>query len=106
MSRLTIDELETLTPDLLGELLRDDIQKASPDVQVIQDLLTVGCPINYRDREGWTALHHSAGYGHLEIVKYLISSGADIYVKTRRGYTPYDIASWETKLSCPELRPK
>ncbi len=93
MTRLSIDELETLTPDQLGRLLCDEIQKASPDVMCIQDLLTVGCPINYRDREGWTALHHATRWGSLEVVKFLISKGAELDVRDNWGQTALHVAT-------------
>ncbi len=87
MSKLTIDELEIMTPHELGKLLRNETQSASPDFQYIQDLITVGCPIDARDEHGWTKLHRAAWWGHLEMVKFLVSKGGDIEARTNFGWT-------------------
>jgi hypothetical protein len=38
--------------------------------------------VNAKDKNGWTPLHEGARGGHLEVVKYLIDSGADINATT------------------------
>ena len=37
------------------------------------------------DNDGWTALHFSARYGSYELFRYIVQTGADIYLKTHRG---------------------
>lgn len=62
----------------------------SGDVQAIQDALASGeinvnaCP-EWDDWEGETALHRAAEGGHLELVRFLISHGADV---NRRNHSP------------------
>ncbi|KAH8696299.1 putative ankyrin repeat-containing protein [Talaromyces proteolyticus] len=62
----------------------------SGDMQAIQEVLTSGeidinaCP-DYMDWEGATALHQAAEHGHLELVRLLISHGAEI---ERRDHSP------------------
>jgi prolyl 4-hydroxylase len=38
--------------------------------------------VNLKDKNGWTPLHEGARGGHLEVVKYLIASGADANATT------------------------
>jgi ankyrin repeat protein len=38
--------------------------------------------VNQKDKNGWTPLHEGARGGHLEVVKYLIASGADANATT------------------------
>jgi prolyl 4-hydroxylase len=38
--------------------------------------------VNEKDENGWTPLHEGARGGHLEIVKYLVASGADANART------------------------
>ena len=33
-------------------------------------------------QDGWTALHHACIYGHVEVVKLLISNNADVAATT------------------------
>lgn len=44
--------------------------------------------VNEKSFNGTTPLHLAALYGHTEIVKYLISAGADVNAKTDIGDTP------------------
>lgn len=45
-----------------------------------------------QDAQGYTALHHAVGKGHLEVVKLLLAAGADIYAQNHEGATPWDFA--------------
>jgi ankyrin repeat protein len=49
--------------------------------------------VNARDFNGYTALHHAATRGDNEVIKYLISKGADLTVVSRRGQTATDMAN-------------
>jgi ankyrin repeat protein len=49
--------------------------------------------INMRDAEGFTALHHAAARGDNEMIKYLVSKGADVMVVNRAGQTTVDMAN-------------
>lgn len=55
----------------------------SGDMQAMRDALASGeinvnAAPDYMDWEGETALHQAAGHGHLELVRLLISHGAEI----------------------------
>eukprot|EP00465_Bigelowiella_longifila_P000363 CAMPEP_0185280792 /NCGR_PEP_ID=MMETSP1359-20130426/66350_1 /TAXON_ID=552665 /ORGANISM="Bigelowiella longifila, Strain CCMP242" /LENGTH=68 /DNA_ID=CAMNT_0027876135 /DNA_START=1216 /DNA_END=1422 /DNA_ORIENTATION=- len=41
--------------------------------------------VNAKNEEGWTPLIYGCRYGHLDIVKYLISMKANIEAKNRCG---------------------
>lgn len=43
--------------------------------------------VHARDENGWTPLHEGARGGHLDIVRYLTDSGADVNAKARDGAT-------------------
>jgi uncharacterized protein len=49
--------------------------------------------VNARDHEGNTALHNAAARGDVEMIKYLISKGADVKVVNREGKTTADMAN-------------
>jgi len=49
--------------------------------------------VNARDNEGNTALHNAAARGDVEMIKYLISKGADVNVVNREGRTTADMAN-------------
>ena len=71
----------------------DMIQKGNLN-EVISAIKGKG-DINYKDEFGKTPLHHSAAYGQIDTVKYLVSHGADINVKDNVGDTPLQIAAYE-----------
>jgi len=48
--------------------------------------------LNQGDYDKRTCLHLAAGGGHLDVVKYLIDSGADVNVTDRWGATPLNDA--------------
>ncbi len=106
MTRPTIDELEILTPDQLGKLLRSEVYRDYPDVQYIQDLLDVGAPIDYRADGGWTSLHSAARYGKIEVVSLLLSNGVDIHIKDYDGRTAWKLSLGKMRETFPELEPK
>ncbi len=88
-SRKSIDELEVLTPDQLGKLMFAEIVEDFPDVQYIQDLLDVGCPIDIKDGYDRAPLDLAAQRMKLEIIKLLISNGADVNARNRDGWTTF-----------------
>jgi uncharacterized protein len=48
---------------------------------------------NARDHEGNTALHNAAARGDVEMIKYLVSKGADVKAVNREGKTTADMAN-------------
>lgn len=53
----------------------------------------LGVNVNVRDADGFTALHHAAARGDNEVIKYLISKGADVKAVNRTGQTTVDMAN-------------
>jgi ankyrin repeat protein len=49
--------------------------------------------VNARDHEGNTALHNAAARGDVEMIKYLVSKGADVTAINREGKTTADMAN-------------
>jgi ankyrin repeat protein len=53
----------------------------------------LGADVNARDHNGYTPLHHAASRGDNELIKYLVSKGADVKVISRSGQTTVDLAN-------------
>ena len=49
------------------------------DYAMVKDALINGADINYKEN-GWTALMNAAQEGHIEIVKLLLSKGANVNI--------------------------
>jgi uncharacterized protein len=49
--------------------------------------------VNVADHEGNTALHHAAARGDNEMIKYLVSKGANVMAVSREGRTTADMAN-------------
>jgi ankyrin repeat protein len=55
------------------------------------------------DNHGQTALHHAAGYGHEDMVVFLLSKGADATITSDEGVTPLMEASVEGHVGAARL---
>lgn len=53
----------------------------------------LGADVNARDNNGYTPLHHAAARGDNEMIRYLVSKGADVRAVSRRGQTTIDLAN-------------
>ncbi len=53
----------------------------------------LGVPVDQRDFNGYTALHHAASRGDNDLVRYLVEKGADVMAVSRAGQTTADMAN-------------
>lgn len=53
----------------------------------------LGADVNARDHNGYTPLHHAASRGDNELIRYLVSKGADATAVSRNGQTTVDLAN-------------
>jgi ankyrin repeat protein len=61
----------------------------------------VGADPNLRDSDGNTALHAAASRGDNEMIKYLVSKGADVRLVNRGGQTTVDMANGPVQRTQP-----
>ncbi|XP_041419028.1 inhibitor of Bruton tyrosine kinase-like [Xenopus laevis] len=51
-----------------------------------------GVDLAVKDKEsGWTALHRSIFYGHIDCALSLLKHGSNLYIQDKDGYTPLDL---------------
>jgi len=60
-----------------------------------------GAYVNAAAHEGNTALHHAAARGDVEMIKYLVSNGADVTRVNREGQTTADMANGPVQRTQP-----
>jgi ankyrin repeat protein len=53
----------------------------------------LGADVNARDHNGYTPLHHAASRGDVDLIRYLVSKGADVKAVARTGQTTVDMAN-------------
>ena len=53
----------------------------------------LGVPVDQRDHSGYTALHHAAARGDLDLIGYLVEMGGDVMAVSRTGQTTVDMAN-------------
>ena len=63
----------------------------------------LGVDVNARDYSGYTPLHHAAARGDNEMIKYLVSKGADVTAVSRSGQTTADMANGPVQRISPYL---
>ncbi|KAL1869024.1 hypothetical protein Plec18167_008027 [Paecilomyces lecythidis] len=96
-----------------GQLLHHAIERQSDIIDVVALLLEKGVSINakmYEDHYfSWrlyyfmglgTPLHRAAELGKIDVVRYLISQGADVNIKDAMGQTALDCAA---KHGCSDI---
>lgn len=73
---------------------RDDRVLATEDesIAVIKQLLAAGAAISDTTKNGDTALHGAAGRGSEPVIRFLVSSGADLQAQDTSNRTPLDVA--------------
>lgn len=59
--------------------------------------------INYRDEMLWSCLHYVSKQGHSGLLHELISSGAQINIETRDGWTPLLLVSYYGYVLCAKI---
>jgi ankyrin repeat protein len=62
------------------------------DLIKVKSCLDSGTDINYKDMDGWTALHHAARKGHFKLLQLLLQRGIDKEVLDKEGKTAFDVA--------------
>ena len=62
-----------------------------PAVKFLVEVL--GADVNARDHNGYTPLHHAASRGDNDLIRYLVSKGADVKAVARSGQTTVDMAN-------------
>ncbi|EQB44770.1 hypothetical protein CGLO_16443 [Colletotrichum gloeosporioides Cg-14] len=60
--------------------------------EIVPFMLKDGVGVNYRNDDGFTALHISAISGHIDTVRILLNHGADASIMDNAGATPLDYA--------------
>ncbi|CAB3375876.1 myotrophin-like [Cloeon dipterum] len=53
--------------------------------------------------DGRLPIHYASDYGQLEVIKYLVSRGADVNAKDKHGITALLAAIWEGHTDCVKL---
>ena len=66
---------------------------ASGDLSTVQLLLQSGADLNYRDRDGWSAIHWAAEEGYYEVVSLLLKHGANTNGISSYGTSPLHCAA-------------
>ena len=70
-----------------------DARPMQHKLKIMMDLLDSGAEIDAQTADGKTALMHAVGHSRLEVVKFLINSGASLSICDRQGNQAKDIIS-------------
>lgn len=79
-----------------GEGYAANIHRTVPDgwLPAVKFLVEeVGADVSVRDSNGYNAVHHAAARGDDELIRYLVSKGADVMAVSRGGQTTVDMAN-------------
>ena len=71
----------------------------SLQLDVIKQLVAKGSDVHQKDGQGWSALHHAASDGSVDIVRYLLSEKKfDVNERASNGWTPAHAAASRGKV--------
>jgi ankyrin repeat protein len=68
------------------------MNRASPNVQIVEMLLDFGADMSSVDSWEWTPLHRAVAHINLEATTMLVEAGADVNVVTNEGLSVLDLA--------------
>ena len=66
------------------------VASRSGSLQVVEELINWGAAVNIADMAGWTPLHIAAFHQRSFVCHLLLKKGADPYLMSRNGETPWD----------------
>ena len=66
-------------------------------IKIVKDLIAYDININYKNKNGCTALIYAVFGGCIDICKYLIDHGADVNIQNNYGYTAIIYAAQNKK---------
>jgi ankyrin repeat protein len=87
-----------------GEGYESNAHRHAPDswLPAVRYLVEeLGADVNARDHNGYNAVHHAASRGDNELIRYLVSKGADVKAVSRRGQTTADMANGPYQRTSP-----
>ncbi len=87
-----------------GEGYESNAHRHAPDswLPAVKYLVEeLGADVNTRDHNGYNAVHHAASRGDNELIRYLVSKGADVKAVSRRGQTTADMANGPYQRTSP-----
>ena len=89
-SRERVLTLRAAIPSYYPNELGEELLKAAAEgnESKVRLYLGQGSPCNYRDRIGFTALHHASAQGHHDVADVLIRAGADVNAQSLELGTP------------------
>jgi ankyrin repeat protein len=75
-----------------------------PDhIDLLKLIIENGLRLNQKGDSGGNILHNAISYSNIkELLKYLVSKGADLSIRNNEGRTPFDEALWERKMDNAE----
>ena len=75
-------ELMIIPPGKKSEMIIKEIKKEDKaNLNLVNDLITLGAYLDWQDSSGTTALHWCAYKNHLRIARMLIEAGADLNIQ-------------------------
>ena len=92
-SENSISDIENNYKNLLLFAKRGDKQKFLEIFEQISSLTNKHMDINYKDENGYTALHYACNEGNLKIVEILLNANCDPNIKNNDKETPLHLAS-------------
>ncbi|XP_065647632.1 uncharacterized protein LOC100204458 isoform X10 [Hydra vulgaris] len=71
------------------------------DIDRVKELISILPELKTKiDERGWTPIHISSAFGHLDLVKWFSVSGVDLMQETPTGYTSIHLAALNGHVNC------
>ncbi len=98
-------ELMIIPPNKQAEMILWEIEKAEPNLNLVNDLIVLGANLNWQDEDDFnrTPLHMAASRGKVEIAKILIDAGANVNVQNEWDNTPLHLAAMDGEIEIAQM---
>jgi ankyrin repeat protein len=93
-------ELMITPPNKNSDKLITEIKRENPNLNLVNDLISIGVDLEWQDKYGWTLLHYCVRWNRPEIARMLIDAGVNVNNQDKYNETALQLCALDNR---PEI---